>query len=102
MDDLTITPDSSRHKSIAGGKGGGSEDASTAMSTRTYEDRLNTLREVRQAGMHVRSGGIIGMGESDKPDIDYTFDTHSQYLDGFIEALALEDEFDTARRGEKT
>ncbi|MBV7337442.1 haloalkane dehalogenase [Chloroflexi bacterium TSY] len=33
---------------------------------------------------------LIGMGESDKPDIDYTFDTHSQYLDGFIEALALE------------
>jgi len=33
---------------------------------------------------------LIGMGESDKLDGDYTFDLHSQYLDGFIEALELE------------
>jgi biotin synthase len=34
------------------------------ISTRTYEDRLRTLRHVRQAGITVCSGGIIGMGES--------------------------------------
>jgi biotin synthase len=34
------------------------------ISTRTYEDRLCTLRNVRQAGITVCSGGIIGMGES--------------------------------------
>jgi biotin synthase len=34
------------------------------ISTRTYEDRLRTLRNVRQAGITVCSGGIIGMGES--------------------------------------
>jgi biotin synthase len=34
------------------------------ISTRTYEDRLRTLRVVRQAGITVCSGGIIGMGES--------------------------------------
>lgn len=34
------------------------------ISTRTYDDRLNTLRNVRAAGITVCSGGIIGMGES--------------------------------------
>lgn len=34
------------------------------ISTRTYEDRLVTLRNVRKAGITVCSGGIIGMGES--------------------------------------
>ena len=33
---------------------------------------------------------LIGMGESDKPEIGYTFAEHSEYIDGFIEALALE------------
>jgi len=34
------------------------------ISTRTFEDRLNTLENVRQAGMKVCCGGIVGMGES--------------------------------------
>ena len=33
------------------------------ISTRTYHDRLDTLQHVRDAGMHVCCGGIIGMGE---------------------------------------
>jgi len=33
------------------------------ITTRTFEDRLNTLENVRSAGMNVCSGGIIGMGE---------------------------------------
>ena len=33
------------------------------ISTRTYEDRLNTLKNVRDAGMTVCCGGIVGMGE---------------------------------------
>jgi len=36
------------------------------ISTRTYQDRLDTLSYVREAGVHVCSGGIIGMGESRK------------------------------------
>jgi biotin synthase len=34
------------------------------ISTRTYDDRLQTLGHVRSAGIHVCCGGIIGMGES--------------------------------------
>ena len=33
------------------------------ISTRSFEDRLDTLANVREAGMHVCCGGIVGMGE---------------------------------------
>ena len=33
------------------------------ITTRTYQDRLDTLGHVRKAGMKVCSGGIVGMGE---------------------------------------
>jgi biotin synthase len=36
---------------------------SEIITTRTYEDRLNTLANVRDAGINVCCGGIIGMGE---------------------------------------
>ncbi len=36
------------------------------ITTRTYEDRLNTLGNVRDAGINVCSGGIVGMGETRK------------------------------------
>ena len=35
------------------------------ISTRTYDDRLDTLGHARKAGISVCSGGIIGMGETD-------------------------------------
>jgi len=34
------------------------------ISTRTYEDRLETLQHVRNAGINVCCGGIVGMGEA--------------------------------------
>src|SRR6202158_5079161 len=34
------------------------------ISTRVYDDRLDTLERVRHAGIHVCCGGIVGMGES--------------------------------------
>ncbi len=34
------------------------------ITTRTYQDRLDTLANVRKSGMKVCSGGIIGLGES--------------------------------------
>jgi biotin synthase len=36
----------------------------SVISTRTYQDRLETLEHVRDARIHVCAGGIIGMGES--------------------------------------
>ncbi len=32
---------------------------------------------------------LIGMGKSDKPDLEYRFVDHSKYVEGFIEALGL-------------
>ena len=34
------------------------------VTTRTQQDRMDTLSRVREAGMHVCSGGIVGMGET--------------------------------------
>ncbi|MGH8397789.1 MAG: biotin synthase BioB [Gammaproteobacteria bacterium] len=34
------------------------------ITTRCFQDRLDTIQHVRDAGMHVCCGGIIGMGES--------------------------------------
>ena len=36
---------------------------SSIISTRTYQERLDTLQQVRDAGINVCCGGIIGMGE---------------------------------------
>ncbi len=46
------------------------------ISTRTYDDRLETLENVRGAGMKVCCGGIVGMGETKTDRV------------GLIEALA--------------
>jgi biotin synthase len=46
------------------------------ISTRTFQERLDTLEEVRSAGMAVCCGGIVGMGESRDDRV------------GFIHALA--------------
>lgn len=40
------------------------ENYNNIISTRNYDDRLNTIKNVRKAGLTVCSGGIIGMGES--------------------------------------
>jgi biotin synthase len=42
----------------------GPEYYSTVVSTRTYQDRLDTLQAVRDAGISTCCGGIVGMGES--------------------------------------
>ncbi len=48
----------------------------------------NVMRYVESAG-HVIAVDNIGFGKSDKPDLDYTYQTHSRYIDGFIEVLGL-------------
>ncbi len=40
------------------------------ITTRSYQDRLDTLRAVREAGLKVCCGGILGMGESRQDRID--------------------------------
>lgn len=47
------------------------------ISTRTYQDRLDTLHAVRGAGMNVCCGGIVGMGEQpqDRAELLHTLAT---------------------------
>jgi biotin synthase len=47
------------------------------ISTRTYKDRLDTLKNVRNAGINVCCGGIIGLGEcaDDRIDLVHTLST---------------------------
>jgi biotin synthase len=42
-------------------------------STHTYGDRIETLRNAREAGLELCSGGIVGMGESDEDLIEMAF-----------------------------
>ncbi len=42
-------------------------------TTHTYQDRVTTLRNVREAGMELCSGGIVGMGEEDRDVVDMAF-----------------------------
>ena len=42
-------------------------------STHTFRDRLDTLRAVRNAGMQLCSGGIVGMGEASGDVVDMAF-----------------------------
>lgn len=41
------------------------------ITSRRYEDRLQTLKNVRDAGLTVCTGGILGMGESDQDRVSF-------------------------------
>ncbi len=47
---------------------------SQVTSTRSYDDRLETLEHVRNAGINVCSGSIVGMGESRDDRIDWVYE----------------------------
>lgn len=47
---------------------------SNIISTRTFDDRLDTLDHVRKVGMKVCSGGIVGLGESQNDRIGLLFE----------------------------
>ncbi len=44
---------------------------SKIVQTRTYDDRLQTIRNVRSAGLTVCTGGILGLGETDVERIEF-------------------------------
>jgi biotin synthase len=46
-------------------------------TTHTYDDRLSTLRAVRDAGMQLCSGGIVGMGEVDRDVVNMFLELRS-------------------------
>jgi biotin synthase len=53
------------------------------ITTRTYQDRLDTLAAVRAAGIHVCCGGILGMGETSEDRVAFlhtlaTLDPHPE------------------------
>ncbi len=43
-------------------------------TTHTFDERLQTIRAVRRAGLQVCSGGILGLGETMEDRIDMAFD----------------------------
>lgn len=43
---------------------------SNVITTRTFEDRLNTIKNVRDAGLKICVGGILGLGESNEDRIN--------------------------------
>jgi len=45
-------------------------------STHGYEDRVSTLQAVRDAGLELCSGGIIGMGEKEEDVVDLAYALH--------------------------
>jgi biotin synthase len=55
------------------------------ISTRTYDERLTTLGHVRDAGISVCSGGIVGLGESseDRVGLLHTVSTLPQHPESF-------------------
>lgn len=63
-------------KSVAASRAASRSARSSTFTTRTFQDRLDTLEEVRAAGISVCCGGIVGMGETREDRI------------GFIHALA--------------
>lgn len=71
------------------------------ISTRTYQDRLDTLEHVREAKISVCSGGIIGMGEKEQDRIGmlYTLATLPEHPESVpvnalvpVEGTPLEDQ----------
>jgi len=50
-------------------------------TTHTYDDRVETVRNVKRAGLSTCSGGIIGMGEHDDDILDLAYATRALEID---------------------
>jgi biotin synthase len=60
-----------------------SDNYNNIITTRTFEDRINTLNNVRKAKLSVCCGGIVGLGETDEDRIKmlHTLSTMEQHPD---------------------
>ncbi len=60
-----------------------SDNYSNIITTRTFDDRLNTLNNVRKAKLSVCCGGIVGLGETDDDRIKmlHTLSTMAEHPD---------------------
>ncbi|MDN3654032.1 biotin synthase BioB [Ferruginibacter paludis] len=60
-----------------------SDNYNNIITTRTFEDRINTLNNVRKAKLSVCCGGIVGLGETDEDRIKmlHTLSTMQQHPD---------------------
>jgi len=58
------------------------------ITTRTYDDRLDTISHVRDAGISVCSGGILGLGESDADRVGLIWEA-SKYAPRFREGPSM-------------
>ncbi len=52
----------------------GPEHFSNVVSTHTFQDRVDTVRFARGAGMEICSGGIVGLGESQEDLLDLMYE----------------------------
>ncbi|KAI0544771.1 biotin synthetase [Xylaria curta] len=62
------------------------EHYSNIITTRSYDERLQTIENVREAGIHVCSGGILGLGEVPETDhvgLIYTLATLPEHPESF-------------------
>ena len=50
-------------------------------TTHTYDDRVETVRSVREAGLMTCSGGILGMGETDEDIVELAFTVRELRID---------------------
>ena len=57
----------------------------SVITTRTYDERLNTIKNVQEAGIHVCTGGILGLGEkaSDHVGLIHTVATLPAHPESF-------------------
>lgn len=79
----------------------GEEHYESICSTHTYQDRLETLQNVRSAGLELCSGGIIGMGETKNDLISMAMDLRELQVESIplnflhaIEGTPLENQED--------
>ena len=50
-------------------------------TTHTYQDRIDTVRNVQKAGLMTCSGGIVGMGETDEDILDLAYTIRRMQID---------------------